>query len=111
MDGAQYLIHTKAVAHGTNKLHNKFACMFAHDGGAKNPVFSRRCEHFDKPMILTICNSTVQVIQPLAGYPKLYALLLGLLFIQTNPRHFRIGEGGKWYDRIVHLEAPKHTKQ
>jgi D-arabinitol 4-dehydrogenase len=92
-DLASHAIHAEAFCQWV--LQDHFAGLFTDNGGAEDSVPARHRQHLDHAMGFTLGDGAVELRQVKAGHLIVDTLLQRLLFVETDPRHLRVGEGGE----------------
>jgi hypothetical protein len=111
VDGAEDLVQADAVLHRQHVFGDQVAGMLADEGDAEDAVLARRGQHLDEAVRLAVGNGAVEVVEVVAADLVGDALLLRLLLVQADARHFGLDEGGPGDHRVVGLELLEGVEQ
>src|SRR5690606_28673771 len=93
MNGAKNLVEADIVAHRQYILGDQVARVGADNGDAKNTVLAWLGKHLDESLVGAIGNGAIEVVNAETCDFVGNALLLRILFVQSDARHFRRGKG------------------
>ena len=105
MHGAEDLVQAEVVLHRQHVFGDQLTGVGADDGDAENAVAAGLGQHLDEAFCGLVGNSTVQVVDTVAGYLIFHPLLLRFGFRQPDAGDLRIGKGAVRQHPIICLEA------